>query len=122
MRMTEMIAEAVDREIGLDGAELPDFKKLLAEAVSAARKARLALAEERWLALGLHLAATLRRARKGETLPPVDETVLKQVDAGMQELSRQVLGAVSATHKYTDDATEVLLLAVHFAAAKEINQ
>lgn len=119
--MTEMIAEAVRREISIDAAECADFEKLLAAAVAAAEKTKLGMTEERWLGLGLHLVSTLRRVKRGETLPPVDETMLQQVDTDMQELSRQVLKAVDATSERQNDATEVLLLAVHFAAAKASN-
>lgn len=119
--MTESIAETLRREISIDDTESADFEKLLSAAAAAVRKANLCMTVERWLGLGNHLITTLRRANKGELLPPVDEEVLNQVDGAMQELSRGVLGAASVTMALQKDATEVLLLAVHFAAAKESN-
>lgn len=118
MQMNEMIAEAIKREINIETAELSDFQQLLEAAVGGTQKCNLHMTEERWLGLGLHLVSTLRRVKKGETLPTVDNAMLEQVDSDMQELSRDVLSAVQATYACRRDATEVLLLAVHFAAAK----
>lgn len=118
MQMKEKITEAVRQEMSMNAGELADFQKLLEATMAGVRDNKLVMPEERWLGLGLHLVATLRRVKNGETLQAVDQSMLEQVDADMQELSRQVLGAVEATAECQKDATEVLLLAVHFAAAK----
>lgn len=116
--MIETITQAVKREISIGDEELAGFQQLLAAAIAGTGNFGLCMTEGRWLGLGLHLVSTLRRVKNGESLPPVDENMLRQVDQDMQELSRQVLGAVELTKHCRQDATEVLLLAVHFAAAK----
>lgn len=119
MHMTEKIIQAVKQEVALADDEQKDFKALLAAAIAAAQKVQLFISEDRLLRLGVHLVAVLRRAKIGETLPPVDEAMLQQVPADMQDMAREVLGASLAARPLQTDSTEVLLLAVHFAAARE---
>jgi PRD domain protein (TIGR03582 family) len=119
MHMTEQIIQAVEREIELTDNERNNFITLLEAALAAAKEIKLIISEERLLRLGIHLIAVIRRAENGERLPPVDEVILQQVASDMQELARKVLGAASVTTACQTDSTEVLLLAVHFAAARE---
>jgi PRD domain protein (TIGR03582 family) len=119
MYMTSEIIQLVDQEIKLADNELNDFKTLIEAATKAAQDVQLVISEERLLRLGVHLVAVIRRANSGEVLPPVDEIMLQQVAADMHDLARKVLGATLVTKPCQEDSTEVLLLAVHFAAAKE---
>lgn len=120
MQMIESIIQAVGYEVKLETDEVAAMQQLLTEALVGVRQMSLKMPEERWLALGIHLVSVLRRVENKEILPPVDQVMLDQVDADMQELSRRVLQAAEGTQERQNDATEVLLLAIHFAAAKHI--
>ena len=119
MCITDEIAELIRNEISIDCVELVDFDHLLKAAAEIVARNHLNMTHERWLSLGNHLVTTLRRAKTDEKLAPVDESVLNQVDAEMFEWSKEVFGTISATTALSQDATEVLLLAIHFAAAKD---
>jgi len=102
----------------IDPSEQKVFQDVLSAAIEVTQKNSIILTPERWLAVGVHLLAVIRRARNNEKLPPVDQTILQQVCPDMLKLSRQVLDRLSGGLE--NDDTEVLLLAVHFEAAKVI--
>jgi len=76
------------------------------------------ISEERWLSMGVHLLATMRRVEKGEKLPTVDQFIIDQVSPDMMELSRKILQNIDSD--FNDDA-EAVLLALHFETAKNSN-
>lgn len=119
MFITDEIAELIKNEINVNIAELADFENLLEASAAIISRNHLKMTSERWLSLANHLATTLRRAKTDEKLAPVDEDVLSQVNAVMFEWSKEVFKATSATAALNMNATEVLLLAIHFAAAEE---
>jgi hypothetical protein len=119
MQMIQSVLEEISAETSLSTDELAAMQKLLAAVQDQTRQSGFTLSRERWLAAGIHLAAVIRRASKGEVFPALDQAVLEQVDPAMKEISRQVLSAAKVTAKCREDATEVLLLAVHFAAAQQ---
>ena len=118
MNMVYKITQDVAEQELIDPSELKVLQDVLSAAIEVTRKNSIILAPERWLAVGVHLLAAIRRAKNNETLPPIDQTILEQVCPDMLELSRQVLDKLFAGVQKDD--TEVLLLAVHFEAAKEI--
>ena len=118
MQMIERITQAVGCEIKLEIDEFAVMQKLLSAAFTGTQQIELNMPEDRWLALGIHLVSVVRRVKNGNTLPLVEQAILEQVDSDMQDLSRQVLQAAEVTMSCKNDATEVLLLAVHFATAK----
>ncbi|GAA3410153.1 hypothetical protein ACFFNY_22435 [Paenibacillus hodogayensis] len=74
---------------------------------------------EQLLAVGAHMLAAQRRGESGEALPEVGAETLEQVSPSALELSRSVLEPFAAERQYVWNATEALLLAVHFEAAME---
>lgn len=122
MQIIEQIIQSVDHEVALEKNELADMRKLLTAALAETRPINLQIPEDRWIALGVHLLSVLRRLKNGDSLPKLEAAMLEQVDLDMQDLSRRVLQSTEATRQCQSDATEVLLLAVHFAAAKHNSQ
>lgn len=119
IHMMEAIIRAIRQEVELTEDECRECALLLAATLAAAGEVNLIISEERLLLLGVHLVAVLRRARSGEMLPAVDESMLQQVAKDMQDLARKILGVSLVTRICQKDSTEVLLLAVHLAAARE---
>lgn len=119
MQMIQSVLKEISAETSLTADELVAMQTLLETAQEQTGQSGFALSRERLLAAGIHLAAVMRRASKGEVFPALEPALLEQVDPAMKEISRRVLNAAEVTAKCREDATEVLLLAVHFAAAQQ---
>ena len=102
----------------MDSKERAEYKQLLQIVAVNAEQVHLEISEERWLSMGVHLLATMRRVEKGEKLPTVDQFIIDQVSPDMMELSRKILQNIDSD--FNDDA-EAVLLALHFETAKNSN-
>ncbi|WP_158442838.1 PRD domain-containing protein [Pelosinus sp. UFO1] len=102
----------------MDLEEMAKFKKLLQMVAINAKQAGLEISEERWLSMGVHLLSAIRRVKKGERLPTVDQFIMDQVSSNMMELSRKILRKIDSEF---NDETETVLLALHFETAKNSN-
>lgn len=116
MEMIFKIIKDVAELESIDPFEQKEFQDVLSAAIEVTENNSIILTPARWSAVGVHLLGVIRRARNNEKLPPVDQTILQQVCPDMLKLSSQVLDRLSGGLE--NDDTEVLLLAVHFEAAK----
>lgn len=111
-------AEDIIKQIQLSEADSRALKELLPDVAARMQVMNISVSQERWLAMGVHLAAFVDRVRTGEYLPPVDKSVLAQVDTEVLNISRAILGKYSNQFNREVDDTEALLLAVHLEAAR----
>jgi len=116
MDLVYKITQDVAEQELIEPSELNVLQDVLSSAIEVTHNNSIMLTSERWLAVGVHLLAVIRRVRNNENLPPIDQTILQQVCPDMLKLSRQVLDKLIVGVE--NDDTEVLLLAVHFEAAK----
>ena len=116
MDLVDKITQDVAEQELIESSELNVLQDVLSSAIEVTHNNSIMLTSERWLAVGVHLLAVIRRVRNNENLPPIDQTILQQVCPDMLKLSRQVLDKLIVGVE--NDDTEVLLLAVHFEAAK----
>jgi len=116
--MIDTLIKKIALEMPIDAQELVKFKELLQMVAVDAEQVHLEISEERWLSMGVHLLATMRRVEKGEKLPTVDQFIIDQVSPDMMELSRKILQNIDSD--FNDDA-EAVLLALHFETAKNSN-
>ena len=116
--MIDTLIKTIASEMPMDGAEIDEFKELLQTVAVDAEHVHLKISEERWLSMGVHLLATMRRMIKGEKLPRVDQFIIDQVSPDVMELSRKILQKIDSG--FNDDA-ETVLLALHFETAKSSN-
>lgn len=97
-------------------SEISELKSLLQAIGEESAKLRLAITKERWLAVGAHLLAFVRRMANGERLPTIEAELFAEIHPDMILLSRRIL---YGNHPHwREDETEVFLLAVHFEAIR----
>ena len=118
MQMIDTLIKTIASEMPMNEAEKAEFKQLLQIVAANAKEVHLAISEERFLSMGVHLLSTMRRAKTGEKLPTVDEFIIDQVSPDMMELSRKILQEIDSNLK---NDTEAVLLALHFETAKNSN-
>ncbi|AIF52753.1 PRD domain protein [Pelosinus sp. UFO1] len=116
--MIDTLIKTISLEMPMDLEEMAKFKKLLQMVAINAKQAGLEISEERWLSMGVHLLSAIRRVKKGERLPTVDQFIMDQVSSNMMELSRKILRKIDSEF---NDETETVLLALHFETAKNSN-
>lgn len=119
--MINTVIKAIVLEMPMDSKELADFKELLEVVAVEAEQVGIEISQERWLSMGVHLLATIRRVKKGEKLPMVDSFIVEQVSLEMMELSRSVLQHIDSVNACSNGDTEAVLLALHFETAKNSN-
>lgn len=116
--MIDTLIKTISLEMPMDPEEMAEFKELLQMVAINAKQVRLEISEERWLSMGVHLLSAIRRVKKGERLPTVDQFIMDQVSSNMMELSRKILLKIDSE---LNDETETVLLALHFETAKNSN-
>lgn len=79
----------------------------------------LCIETARWLAIGVHLAGAIKRARNEEKLPEIDPSIVKQIRPEMQALSSEILSSIQGIGTGITSLPEVILLAVHLQCAQD---
>ncbi|MFD7922809.1 hypothetical protein ACFV3R_26765 [Streptomyces sp. NPDC059740] len=103
------------------------LRHLLPEAERRAAIEEVGFDEDRRLALAVHLAAYLRRARTGEELEPLGPELLAEVGAPRLAAAREVIARQDAATGRRGAPggdrvdPEVLLLALHFETAWQLS-
>lgn len=117
--MIDQTMQEILAETKLMGAEADILRKVLAAVESGAGGLGISLEPGRWLAIGVHLAAAIKRAKIAEALPEIDAAMLEQISPEMQALSRQILMAIEEIGTTMTSLPEIILLAVHLQCAKD---
>ncbi|MEK8174085.1 hypothetical protein NKH77_49360 [Streptomyces sp. M19] len=121
--LTERLAGAVADTAELLRAEDRDELAVLLPAVrERAAAEEIVLDEDRQLALAVHLLAFARRVRGGEHLDALDPALLDEVAPRWLTVARELIDTYCAPRGFAAGDTEVLLLALHFAAAEQLQE
>ncbi|MFC7442826.1 PRD domain-containing protein [Laceyella putida] len=116
--MIEQLIQEIATHKPLLPQEKTELQTLLVRIKEQTEKMALSLSHDRWMALAVHVLAFMRRMEEGECLPPVEQELWDQVSEEMKGLSRKVLEAYGRDKNLNITNIEILLLALHFAAAK----
>ena len=119
--MMETLLETIRDQTGINETEAKKLEQLIPLVIEEIRKLDITVTPERWIPLGAHLVAFMNRVEKQEFLPPVEQSILDQVNPKILAVSMQILDSYSRQFGRTVDDTEALLLAVHFEAARSSN-
>ncbi|MFD1425528.1 PRD domain protein (TIGR03582 family) [Kroppenstedtia sanguinis] len=114
--MDDLIRE-ISKQQPMSAQEKNELKTLLSNVQAQTETMPFLLSKERWLAVGVHLLAWIRRMEKGESLPPLEQELWDQISEEMKELSRQILLSYGKNKGRKIDNTEIMLLAIHLATA-----
>lgn len=71
------------------------------------------------LALTTHMAALLERLQAGESIEPIDEEIIAQIDGQAMTMAASALKPAFDYYHRAANRSEIALVALHLAAAKE---
>lgn len=97
-------------------SEFSELRRLLQKIEGETRLLGIDIPKDRWLAIGAHVLAFVRRMTNKEKLPVIEAELFAEVHPDMVALSRRVLG--EEQKDWQVDETEAFLLAVHFEAIR----
>ncbi|MFF3492935.1 hypothetical protein ACFYWS_16420 [Streptomyces sp. NPDC002795] len=100
-----------------DRADLAEFLPL---ARAHAQVAGIVFDDTRVLALAVHALAFVRRVRTAEHLDPLDPELAAELQADRFAAARTLIDTYCAPREFLAGDTEVLLLALHFEAAAQL--
>ncbi|MFC9459382.1 hypothetical protein ACFRAI_11545 [Streptomyces sp. NPDC056637] len=80
------------------------------------------LDEDRRLALAVHALGFVRRVRAGEHLDALDPAVADEITPGPLSAARELIDAHGASLGHAARDTEVVLLALHFETARQLQE
>ncbi|MFF1259962.1 MULTISPECIES: hypothetical protein [unclassified Streptomyces] len=81
---------------------------------------RIVLDEDRRLALAVHALGFVRRVRAGEHLDALDPGVADEITPGPLAAARELIDAYGTPLGHAARDTEVVLLALHFETARQL--
>ncbi|MFJ9410012.1 hypothetical protein [Streptomyces sp. NPDC101393] len=81
---------------------------------------RITFGDDRRLALAVHTLAFVRRVRAGEHLDALDPQLADEVGPGRLAAARELIDAYCTPRGFVAGDTEVLLLALHFETARQL--
>lgn len=117
--MIDEVMQAILAETGLVGPEVATLRQVIEAVAAGTAGLAIVLEPSRWLAIGVHLTAAIKRAAVAEPLPEIDAVMLEQISPEMQAISRQVLSSIEDVGTTITSLPEIILLAVHLQCAKE---
>lgn len=120
MQMINAIVQEVAKQLDANLSEVSELNNLMTAALAETTRLGLTVPRDRWLAMGVHMLGFLRRMRSGETLPPVEKELYAEIPPEMLHLAGRVLAAAGSEREAGD--AEVFLMAVHFEAARALQQ
>ncbi|MFS0556063.1 hypothetical protein [Brevibacillus sp. 179-C9.3 HS] len=97
-------------------SEISECKRILQKIEDELRLLGIHTPRERWLAIGAHVLAFVRRMTNGEKLPVIEAELFAEIHPDMVTLSHRVLTEEKSA--WQADDTEAFLLAVHFEAIR----
>lgn len=97
-------------------SEISECKQVLQKIEAESRLLGINIPRDRWLAIGAHVLAFVRRMKNGEKLPVIEAELFAEIHPDMVALSRRVLTVEK--NDWQVDETEAFLLAVHFEAIR----
>ncbi|MDF2679483.1 MAG: hypothetical protein K0R47_673 [Brevibacillus sp.] len=97
-------------------SEISECKQVLQKIEAESRLLGINIPWDRWLAIGAHVLAFVRRMKNGEKLPVIEAELFAEIHPDMVALSLRVLTAEKSDWQV--DETEAFLLAVHFEAIR----
>ncbi|MCG7317219.1 PRD domain-containing protein [Brevibacillus laterosporus] len=80
----------------------------------------LTISKDRWIAMGVHLLAFMRRVQNQEKLPAIDASLMEEGDVRLQQISQKVLDAYGLQYGFSLEPIEIFLLQVHLEVAKAV--
>ncbi|MFH8733437.1 MULTISPECIES: hypothetical protein [unclassified Streptomyces] len=98
------------------------LSRLLPTIEERAAAERISFDEDRRLALAVHALGFVRRVRVGEHLDALDPTVADEITPGPLAAARELIDTYGAPLDHAAHATEVVLLALHFETARQLQE
>ncbi|MDN9009558.1 hypothetical protein [Brevibacillus laterosporus] len=120
MRMMISIVEEVAKLSPMQDTEASELIKLLEDIQELTSQIPLMINKERWIAMGVHLLAFIRRVQDKERLAAMDLSFMEEGDGRLQQISQKVLDAYGVQNGFSIEPIEVFLLQVHLETAKAI--
>ncbi|MHC5260168.1 hypothetical protein ACYSUO_20005 [Streptomyces sp. UC4497] len=119
--LIERLATAVqDTTQPVTDEDRADLAEFLPIALAHAQVAGIVFDETRVLALAVHALAFVRRVRTVEHLDPLDPELASELRAERIASARTLIDTYCAPREFLAGDTEVLLLALHFEAAAQL--
>lgn len=113
--MQEKIMREILDEAKLSSAREVDLRKALADIEGAMAGAKIT--EDRWLAIGHHMAEAIKRAANEEQLEDIYDDTAEQIEQQYLNQSKAILAKLSNLGKTICSKPEVILLAIHLQCA-----
>lgn len=113
------VLEQVASSLGLSAEEQQKTADIMTRAGAIAGRAGLPLDEQAVLGLAAHLASLNRRLAQGELVNGVDAAMFDEVPLEYRTMARELLQPLYDDLGRDVDLTEVGLIALHYAAARE---
>ncbi|AYK08442.1 PRD domain-containing protein [Brevibacillus laterosporus] len=120
MRMMISIVEEVAKLSPIQDTEVSELTKLLEDIQQLTSQIPLTINEERWIAMGVHLLAFMRRVQHKERLAAMDLSLMEEGDVRLQQISQKVLDAYGEQYSFLIEPIEIFLLQVHLETAKTL--
>ncbi|MFZ3573613.1 hypothetical protein ACOKM5_42450 [Streptomyces sp. BH097] len=119
--LIERLATAVqDTSQPVTDEDRADLAEFLPIARAHAQVAGIVFDDTRMLALAVHALAFVRRVRTSEHLDPLDPALASELRADRIVSARTLIDTYCAPREFLAGDTEVLLLALHFEAAAQL--
>lgn len=122
MCMMTSIVEEVATLSPMQDTEAKELTTLLEKVREQAYQLPLIITKERWVAMGVHLLAFMRRVQNQEKLPAVDSSLIEEGDVRLKQISQKVLEAYGFQYGFPLESIEIFLLQVHLEAAKAVQE
>ncbi|WP_019552661.1 PRD domain-containing protein [Propionispira raffinosivorans] len=115
--MKTKVLQQILRDASLDEAGNVLLKKTLGDIEDLLIDTRKCIPDERYLAVGHHMAEVIKRAQRGEGLAKIDQETEDQIEASYKEKSRNILTSLKSLGNTTSSSSEIILLAIHLQCA-----
>ncbi|WP_094699753.1 PRD domain-containing protein [Brevibacillus laterosporus] len=120
MYMMTSIVEEVAILSPMQDAEAYELIRLLEAIQELTNQIALTISKDRWIAMGVHLLAFMRRVQNQEKLPAIDASLMEEGDVRLQQISQKVLDAYGLQYGFSLEPIEIFLLQVHLEVAKAV--
>ncbi|MEV8313546.1 hypothetical protein AB0Q95_05170 [Streptomyces sp. NPDC059900] len=119
--LIERLAEAVrDTDHPVTGTDRTELQAFLPLTGRYAQSSGIVFDDTRALALAVHALAFVRRVRTAEHLDALDPQLAAEVAPGRMTAVRRLIDSYCTPRQFAARDTEVLLLALHFEAAAQL--
>ncbi|MBG9789383.1 MULTISPECIES: PRD domain-containing protein [Brevibacillus] len=120
MYMMTSIVEEVAILSPMQDTEACELIRLLEAIQELTNQIALTISKDRWIAMGVHLLAFMRRVQNQEKLPAIDASLMEEGDVRLQQISQKVLDAYGLQYGFSLEPIEIFLLQVHLEVAKAV--